>query len=178
MARAAHRYQEPQRRTSSQRPQPSWARSAVRGTHVQAYQRQPLAPSAALMVSQRSPDARGQLGCRGGRPVGGLEHVGASDGQHMASHPDGGRALLQIAGLIHHQHRLRVAQVLSHVVADCVGVPDRPAPQVLDAIRSPVPGVLADAPAVLAGQLCQQAAHERPCPPPRLDPSEPPGDAA
>jgi hypothetical protein len=83
--------------------------------------------------------------------------------------PNGGRALLEISGLVHHQHRLGIAEVLDHVVAevvaDAVVVPHRPTKQVLHPIRVGVADVLADRPAVLARQVRQQPAHERPGPP-------------
>jgi len=49
----------------------------------------------------------------------------------------------------------------------------QPGQQVLHPVRSPVPGMLGDRPAVLARQLRQQAQHERPGPAPRLRPAEP-----
>jgi hypothetical protein len=71
-----------------------------------------------------------------------------------ALHPYGLGALLQIAGLVHHQHRLRVAQVPDQVGADIVThpvvVPCRAGQQMLHPIRREVPGVLGDRPAVLA----------------------------
>ena len=54
-----------------------------------------------------------------------------------------------------------------------VGVPPGSGQQVLHPVRSPVPGMLGDRPAVLARQLRQQAQHERPGPAPRLHPAEP-----
>ena len=63
--------------------------------------------------------------------------------------------------------------VAARVVADAVGVPFRAGQQVLHPVRRRVPGVLSDGPAVLAGQLSQQAQHERPGPAPRLHPAEP-----
>jgi len=68
--------------------------------------------------------------------------------------------------------------VTAHVVADPAGVPPGPGQQVLHPVRSPVPGMLGDRPAVLARQLRQQAQHERPGPAPRLHPGESPRDAA
>jgi hypothetical protein len=53
----------------------------------------------------------------------------------LALHPHRLAGLLEITGLIHDQHRLRVAerldQVGAHVIADPVLVPDRPAQQLL-----------------------------------------------
>ena len=86
-------------------------------------------------------------------------------------------ALLDVPCLIHHQHRARITQLLhdvtAHIVADPFGVPPGPGQQVLHPVRSPVPGMLGDRPAVLARQLRQQAQHERPGPAPRLHPAEP-----
>jgi hypothetical protein len=100
----------------------------------------------------------------------------------LALHPNRCRPLLEVAGLVHHQHRLRVAQVLDHVVAAVIAhlvvIPHRPGQQVLHPVRVGVAGVLGDRPAVLAWQLRQQAAHERPGPPPKVRPSEPTRDPA
>jgi hypothetical protein len=60
----------------------------------------------------------------------------------------------------------------AQVIADTVGVPPGPGQQMLHPIRSRVPGVLGDRPAVLARQPGQQPQHERPRPPPRLNPAE------
>src|SRR6266496_845684 len=106
--------------------------------------------------------------------------------RHLASapphHPNGCGALLEIAGLVHHQHRPRIAQVVDDVVADVIAqlvvVPHRPAKQVLHPVRVGVAGVLGDRPAVHAGQVGQQAAHERPGPPPQLHPAKPTRDPA
>jgi hypothetical protein len=100
----------------------------------------------------------------------------------LALHPNRCRPLLEVAGLVHHQHRLGVAQVLDHVVAEVIAhlvvIPHRPGQQVLHPVRVGVAGVLGDRPAVLAWQLRQQAAHERPGPPPKVRPSEPTRDPA
>jgi hypothetical protein len=60
---------------------------------------------------------------------------GADPGRTAPCRP----ALLEVPGLIDHQHRARVAEVLdhqgAHVVADPVVVPDRPGQQVLHAVR-------------------------------------------
>jgi hypothetical protein len=68
--------------------------------------------------------------------------------------------------------------VVPDVIADRVLVPDRTAQQVLHAIGGGIPGVLSQRPAVLAGQLGQQPAHERGCSPPGFHPSEVAGDTA
>ena len=91
-------------------------------------------------------------------------------------------ALLQIAGLIHHQHRPRVAQVLdqpgAEVVTHPVVVPRRAGRQMLHPIRRGVPGVLGQRPAILAGQIRQQPLDKRPGPPAWLHPWTPARDPA
>jgi hypothetical protein len=68
----------------------------------------------------------------------------------LALNPDGVLALLQIAGLVHDQHRVRFAEVIGDEPAQVrghpVGVPDRPAQQVLHRVRAGLPDVLGDAP--------------------------------
>jgi site-specific DNA recombinase len=95
----------------------------------------------------------------------------------LALDPDGGGALLQVAGLVDDQHCLVLAQVLgdivAHVIADRVVVPHRSGEQVLHPVRAGVAGVLSDRPAVLAGQVRKQPTHERPGPLPQIHPSEP-----
>jgi hypothetical protein len=86
-------------------------------------------------------------------------------------------ALLDVAGLVDHQHGLRVGQVLHDVVAQViayrVGVPHRAGQQMLHPVRAGFPGVLGDRPAVHPWQPGQQAEHERPRSPTRLHPGEP-----
>jgi hypothetical protein len=100
----------------------------------------------------------------------------------LALYPNGSGALLEVAGLVDDQHRLRVAEVLDHIVTDVVAdrvfIPHRSGEQVLHAVRVGVAGVLGDRPAVLAGQIGQQPDHERPGAPAWLDPSEPARDPA
>jgi len=100
----------------------------------------------------------------------------------LALHPNGRRSLLEVSGLVDHQDRLGVAEVLdyqgAHVVADRVVVPHSPGQQVLHPVGVGVAGVLGDRPAVLAGQVRKQPAHEGPGPPPQLYPSEPARDPA
>jgi hypothetical protein len=100
----------------------------------------------------------------------------------LALDPNGGGALLEIAGLVHHQHRLGVAKVLdevgAYVIADRILVPHRPGEQVLHPVGVGVPGVLSDRPAVLAWQARKQTTHERPGPLPQIYPSEPARDPA
>jgi hypothetical protein len=123
---------------------------------------------AAAGVDQVDPDL-GVLDAPGGAGV-------------LAFDPDGLGALLEVAGLVHHQHRLVLAQVLDHVVAevvaDLVVVPHRPGEQVLHPVGVGVAGVLGERPAVLARQIGQQATHERPGPPPKVRPPKPAGDPA
>jgi hypothetical protein len=100
----------------------------------------------------------------------------------LALHPNGGGAALEVAGLVDDQHCLGVAQVLDEVGADVIAhavvVPHRPGEQVLHPIRGGIAGVLGDRPAVLAWQVSDQAAHERPGPPAKVHPSEPTCDPA
>ena len=63
--------------------------------------------------------------------------------------------------------------VAARVVADAASVPFRAGQQVLHPVRRGVAGMPGDGPAVLAGQLGQQAQHERPGLAPRLHPAEP-----
>lgn len=71
----------------------------------------------------------------------------------LALHAHGRGALLQVAGLVDHEHGVGVVQVLDHVgayvVADRVGVPLRTVQQVLHAVRGGVTRVLGQGPAVL-----------------------------
>jgi hypothetical protein len=57
----------------------------------------------------------------------------------LALHTHRVDSLLEVPGLVNHQHSIRVAQVLDHipakVIADQVGIPDRPGQQVLQRIR-------------------------------------------
>jgi len=75
----------------------------------------------------------------------------------LALDPNGSGALLEIAGLVHHQHRLGVAKVLdevgAHIIADRIVVPHRPGEQMLHPVGAGVSGVLGDRPAVLAWQV-------------------------
>jgi hypothetical protein len=132
--------------------------------------------------------ALGQVQLAVDDPVPGRGGVGQVDGDLgvvdlaggaavLATHPHRVGALLEIPGLVDHQHRGRVSQVLQQVVADVVAdpvvVPDRPGQQVLHAVRGGLAGVLGDRPAVLTGQVRQQPEHQPPGPPPRLHPAEP-----
>jgi hypothetical protein len=70
--------------------------------------------------------------------------------------PRGRGALLHIAGLINHQHRARIAQLLHHIVSqvipDSTGVPARCSQQMLHAIGRGIPGMFGNRPAILPGQ--------------------------
>jgi hypothetical protein len=100
----------------------------------------------------------------------------------LVLHPNRPGALLEVARLVDDQHGVRLAEVLdqvgAEVVADAVLVPDRPGQQVLHPVRAGVAGVLGERPAVLARQVGQQPAHERPGSPARLHPRKPARDPA
>jgi hypothetical protein len=73
-------------------------------------------------------------------------------------------ALLHIAGLVHDQHRVGLPDVIGDEAAEIrgnpVGVPDRPAQQMLHRVRAGLPGVLSDAPTRLTRQFREHPAHE------------------
>ncbi len=100
----------------------------------------------------------------------------------LALHTHRGAALLQIAGFVHDQHRIRLSQVLHHEAAEIVphsiGIPHCPVQQLLHPARLGVAGLLGQGPAVLARQVGQQAEDELPCSAPWFDPCEPACDAA
>ncbi len=79
----------------------------------------------------------------------------------LALHPDGLRALLHKAGLIHNQDAVLIAQVLDHVPATQLARRVRVPPGVREQpLRTPWPGVpelLGELPAVLAFHRTQQA---------------------
>ena len=81
----------------------------------------------------------------------------------LALAPNGSGALLEIPGLVHHQHRLGIAQMLHKVGADVIAqrvlIPHRPTKQVLHPIRAGVADVLGDRPAVLAWQVSQPVSY-------------------
>jgi len=95
----------------------------------------------------------------------------------LTLYPNRRGALLDVPGLVDHQHRGGVAEVLADVVTqvvpDAVFVPDRLRQKPLHPARVVLTGVLGDGPAVRPGQLGQQPPQERPYPPPWLDTSEP-----
>jgi hypothetical protein len=123
-------------------------------------------------------------------PRGGIgevdRHLGVLDPARrtgvLALHADRAAALLQVARLIHHQHRAGIAQVLHHIapqiIADPIGVPARCGQEMLHPVRGAITGMLGDAPAVLARQVSQQPQHERPGPPAWLHPGKPATDPA
>jgi hypothetical protein len=100
----------------------------------------------------------------------------------LALHSHRLEALLEIPGLVDDQHRLGVAQVLDHIVAEVIAdpvvVPDRPTQQVLHPIGAGLPSVLGDRPTVLTRQVGQESEHERPGPPAWLHSAEPARDPA
>jgi hypothetical protein len=95
----------------------------------------------------------------------------------LALHPGRAVTLLDEAGLIHHQHRVRVAQVLddivAQVVADPVGVPPGAVEQPLHAVGDQLAGLLGQPPAVLALDLAEQALQVAQGPPAGFDAAEP-----
>jgi hypothetical protein len=91
-------------------------------------------------------------------------------------------ALFQKASLIDHQHGLRIPQMLDDIAAQRIahrlGVPQRPAQQMLKGIRRGIPAHLGQLPAVLALGRTQQAAQIGHGPLPRLSALEIGGQAA
>jgi hypothetical protein len=79
----------------------------------------------------------------------------------LALDPGRAVALLHNARLVQHQHRIKITQLLDHVVAqvipDPVGVPPRAIQQPLHPVWGLLPGLLGQPPAVLALNLAQQA---------------------
>ena len=79
-------------------------------------------------------------------------------------HPSGLAALLQEAGLVHHQDPAWVAELLddvaAHVVAERVWVPSGGGQQPLHPVRGGLLGVLGQLPAVLAVDPAKQPAQE------------------
>ncbi len=123
---------------------------------------------------------RGPRSTRDRRRPGVLDAAGRAG--VLALDADGRRALLQIARLVDHEHRLVVGEVLddvgAHVIADRVGVPLRTVQQVLHAVRGRVARMLGQRPAVLPRQVRQQSEHQRGCATSGFDPSEPARHAA
>jgi hypothetical protein len=100
----------------------------------------------------------------------------------LALHAYRVRALLQVAGFVHDQHRVLVVQALddeaTEIVAYRVGIPPGSRQQMLQAVGGRVSGMLGERPAVPARQVRQQPEHERPCPAPGFHPHEPSRDTA
>ena len=69
-----------------------------------------------LSVNHRMPAAAGVH--QVDRDLGVLDPPGGAG--VLALYPNGSGALLEVAGLVHHQHRPRIAQVLHEVGADVV----------------------------------------------------------
>lgn len=70
----------------------------------------------------------------------------------LALHADSGGALLQVTGLINHQYRTLIMQLLegeaTQIVPDRIGIPLRPRQQMLQAVRAVIAGVLGQRPAM------------------------------
>ena len=98
---------------------------------------------------------------------------------------DAGRlvALLQEAGLVEHQHGIRIAEVLDHigaqVIAHRIGIPVHAGEEVLHAIGAGIAGRFGQVPAVLALERREQALQIGSGASARFDAAEPgsnPGD--
>jgi site-specific DNA recombinase len=98
----------------------------------------------------------------------------------LALDPDRGRALLEEPGLVHHQHRRRVAQVLDHIAAqvvpDQIRVPVGGGQQPLHPVRGGLASMLGQLPTVLATHVANQPTQIRQHPPPWLGADEPTRD--
>jgi hypothetical protein len=84
----------------------------------------------------------------------------------LALGADGTAALLHVAGLVDHQHRIVVAEMIDHiatqVVAHSVGVPLRPRQQMLQPVRAGVTAEFGQRPAALPVDVGDQPQHQRP----------------
>lgn len=93
------------------------------------------------------------------------------------SNPGRADTLLQEAGVVHDQDRVRVAEmlhdVITEVIEDLLGVPVAPIQQPVHPIRSRVTGLFGQRPAVLPLQRSDQSPHIRQRRLPRLRPREP-----
>jgi isopentenyl diphosphate isomerase/L-lactate dehydrogenase-like FMN-dependent dehydrogenase len=89
-------------------------------------------------------------------------------------------ALLQIPGLVHHQHRVLAAEPGDHigaqVITDPVVIPARLGQQMLQPVRRAVADMLGDRPAILPRQIRQQSQHQLSRSPSWLDPAKPSSD--
>jgi len=74
----------------------------------------------------------------------------------LALNPDGGHALLHVAGFINHENCAGVTEgvdnIVTQIIADRLGVPFRPRQQMLQAVGSGIAAVLSNGPAILAVQ--------------------------
>jgi hypothetical protein len=92
-----------------------------------------------LALAAQEHERLGRLGRVAAQVLGqGLDHDGgqgdgaaAGGAVSLALHAHGGGAILEVPGLVDHQHHPRIAEVLDQVGADAVLVPHRPAQQVL-----------------------------------------------
>jgi hypothetical protein len=86
------------------------------------------------------------------------------------------RALLDEAGLVQHQHGVRITQLLDdvglQVVADLLGIPAHAAEKVLHPVGRGIAGTLGQLPAILALHRGQQPAQIGQQASARLDPGE------
>ena len=152
-------------RLSIRRPAPAWwrtrpRRDAGRGAPVAVLG---PGPGQVQLPVDEGPPGRGGVG-QEHPDLAVLDPPGGAG--VLPGHPDRLGALLQEPGLVDHQHRIVVAEVLhdvvAQVVADRVGVPVGVVEQPLHRIRGGVPGLLGQRPAVLPLGRRQQAPHIRP----------------
>src|SRR5215216_7376117 len=143
----------------------------------------PTAGQVQLSVDERPPRSAGI-----GEKDADLAVVDLAGGARvLALHPHRGRALLEKAGLVHHQHRARIAQVLDHLAAqiipDQVGIPVGGGQQPLHPIRGGLAGVLGQLPAVFPCHGAPAVRADTPAPAdaarpgrtdPRCGPASPP----
>jgi hypothetical protein len=74
----------------------------------------------------------------------------------LALNPDGGHALLHVAGFVDHENCAGVTEgvdnIVTQIIADRLSVPFRPRQQMLQAVGSGIAAVLSNGPAILAVQ--------------------------
>ena len=89
-------------------------------------------------------------------------------------------SLFQVSGVIQHQHRIGIAELIDHIAAHVVthqvGVPHRLTQQPLHPMRRDVSGLLRQLPTRTRVHIRQQAKQKRPRPTTRLHPPEPASD--